>query len=108
MNEQVTLIFPKKISNVIPTLLFYLVDVPNELNLSPLSKEDFLDDQIVSSKLECIEFLQLQPFVSNALYSTNILIHLLVSSRLSSLLLKSYLSHLLHVNNVFFLYVCYF
>ncbi len=54
MNEQVTLIFPKKISNVIPTLLFYLVDVPNELNLSPLSKEDFLDDQIVSSKLECI------------------------------------------------------
>jgi len=40
----------------------YIVDVP------PLSKEDFVDHQIISSKMECIELFQVQPFVSNTFH----------------------------------------
>jgi hypothetical protein len=46
------------------TFLFNLVDVPPEFN---------------DSKIECIELHRVESFVSNALHSTNILIH----SRLS-------------------------
>ncbi|CAF1254461.1 unnamed protein product [Rotaria sordida] len=37
------------------------VDVPNDFDITPLSKEDLVDHEIVSSKVECIELLRVAP-----------------------------------------------
>ncbi|CAF1614799.1 unnamed protein product [Rotaria sp. Silwood1] len=37
------------------------VDVPNDFNLTLLSKEDLVDHEIVSSKVDCIELLRFTP-----------------------------------------------
>jgi hypothetical protein len=49
--------------------LFILVDVPAEFDVTSSLKEDFVDHQIVASKVECIELLRLKPLVSNILHS---------------------------------------
>jgi hypothetical protein len=41
--------------------LFILVDVPAEFDVTSSLKEDFVDHQIVASKVECIELLRLKP-----------------------------------------------
>jgi hypothetical protein len=48
-------------------ILFILVDVPAEFDVTSSLKEDFVDHQIVASKIECIELLRLKPLVSNIL-----------------------------------------
>jgi hypothetical protein len=45
-------------------LIFILVDVPAEFDVTSSLKEDFVDHQIVASKVECIELLRLKPLVS--------------------------------------------
>ena len=46
---------------------FNLVDVPAEFDVTCSSlKEDFVDHQIVASKVECIELLRLKPIVSSS------------------------------------------
>ncbi len=49
-------------------LLCIVVDVPAEFDVSSPVKEDFVDHQIVASKVECIELLRLKPLVSNNLH----------------------------------------
>ncbi len=48
--------------------LCIVVDVPAEFDVSSPVKEDFVDHQIVASKVECIELLRLKPLVSNNLH----------------------------------------
>lgn len=43
-----------------------LVDVPAEFDVTSSLKEDFVDHQIIASKVECIELLRLKPIVSSS------------------------------------------
>lgn len=66
-NEQVNVINNTLFFLNIFISLLILVDVPTDFDDTPLSKQDIVDHNITSSKVECIELLRLSPTVSNTL-----------------------------------------
>ncbi len=70
------------------------MDVPAEFDVTSSLKEDFVDHQIVASKVECIELLRLKPLVSNKHSSSFKASFFTIQKKRNS-------SHLHHVNKIY-------